>query len=480
MQINENRSEGLRRELKVTVAASELDVRLSGRLEELKTRVRIKGFRPGKVPMSHLRRLYGKAAMAEIVESLVGETARQAIAERGERAAMQPKVAMTEDEAEAAQILQGEADLVFTLEYEILPKFELSDFKGLKVERPVVAVTDDDVEQRLRQVGESARPFQPVERPAAEGDRVSFSYVGKRDGETFEANSTAIVLGTGQFIPGFEAALKGVAAGAEKTIDITFPENYPAAELAGKPATFDVSVTEVAEPGELSLDDEFAARLGLESVDQLRQTLRNQIAGEFAQATRQRVKRQLLDQLDALHSFPLPENLVEQEFANIWRQVEHDVQHHGRPPQSEGAAEEDARQEYRGIAERRVRLGLVLSQIGESAEVAVSDEELQGALYNQARRFRGQEKQVFEYYRKNPDALHALRAPIFEEKVIDYILEFADLTDKPISKEELLAGEDEEEGLQLDHGHVGHDHGHGDHDHGHVGHDHGHDDHRAG
>jgi trigger factor len=453
MQINENASEGLKRELKVTIPASELDARLLGRLEELKSRVRIKGFRPGKVPMSHLRRIYGKAAMAEIVESLVGETTRQAIAERGERAAMQPKVAMTEDEGEAAQILQGQADLTFTLAYEVLPKIEVSDFKGLKVERPVVEVTDEDIEDRLRQIGESARPFQQVDRPATEGDRVSFNYVGKKDGETFETNSTSIVLGSGHFIPGFEGSLKGLAAGDSKVIDTTFPENYPAANLAGKPATFDVSVTEVAEPGELNLDDEFAARLGLESIDRLRDNVRKQVAGEFARATRQRVKRQLLDQLDALHSFALPENLVEQEFANIWRQVEHDVQHHGRSFESEGTTEQEAREEYHTIAERRVRLGLVLSQIGESAEIAVSDEELQGALYEQARRFRGQEKQVFEYYRRNPDALHALRAPIFEEKVVDYILEFAEVTDRPVSKEELLADDEEDEDAEHHHDH---------------------------
>jgi trigger factor len=456
MQINENVSDGLKRELKVTIPASELDARLLGRLEELKSRVRIKGFRPGKVPMSHLRRIYGKAAMAEIVESLVGETTRQAIAERGERAAMQPKVAMTEDEGQAAQILQGQADLTFTLAYEVLPKFEVSDFKGLKVERPVVEVTDADVEDRLRQIGESARPFEPVDRPATIGDRVSFNYVGKKEGETFESNNTSIVLGSGHFIPGFEDELKGLVAGNNKMIDITFPENYPAANLAGKPATFDVSVTEVAEPGELSLDDEFAARLGLESIDRLRDTVRMQAAGEFTRATRQRVKRQLLDQLDALHSFALPENLVEQEFANIWRQVEHDVQHHGRSFESEGTTEQEAREEYHKIAERRVRLGLVLSQIGESAEISVSDEEVQGALYEQARRFRGQEKQVFEYYRRNPDALHALRAPIFEEKVVDYILEFAEVTDKPVSKEELLADDEEDEAAEH------HDHEHAD------------------
>ena len=467
MQVNETLAEGLKRELKVTVPASELDTRLVTRLDELKTRVRIKGFRPGKVPVSHLRRMYGKAAMAEIVESLVGETTRQALSDRGERAATQPKIAMTEDEAEATQVLEGRADLIFTLEYEVLPAFELADFKGLKIERPVAEVAESETDARLQQLAASARTYTPVERAAEEKDRVTFDYTGKTGGEAFETNSTGIVIGSGQFIPGFEEQLKGVKAGDAKIVEVTFPEAYPAANLAGKAATFEVTVKEVAAPDDTKLDDEFAKRLGLDSIDKLRETIGKQIEGEYGVATRQHVKRQMLDQLDALYSFPLPQNLVEQEFQNIWRQVTHDIEHHGKSFEAEGTTEEDARKEYRGIAERRVRLGLVLSRIGESAEVVVTDEELQGALYDQARRYRGQEKQVFDYYRKNPDALQALRAPIFEEKVVDYILEFAEVTEKTVSKEELLADTEED---QHEH-HHDHDHGHAD-DHGH---DHGHD-----
>lgn len=461
MQVNETHSEGLKRGLTVTIPATELGSKLAERLDQLKDRVRIKGFRPGKVPVSHLRRVYGKAAMAEIVETVIGETTRQAISERGERAAMQPKVAMTEDEAEATRVLEGNADLTFTLEYEVLPTFELGDFKGLKIERPVLPVSAEEIEERVRQVAESARTYQAVDREARKGDRVGFEYSAKTDGNVFETNTTAIVLGSGQFIPGFEDALIGVKNGEQKTIELTFPENYPAAHLAGKPANFDVTIKEVAEPGELVLDDEFAKRLGLESIEKLRETIGKQIESEYARGSRQRVKRQMLDQLDALHSFQLPENLVTQEFDNIWRQVQHDVEHHGKSFETEGTTEEEARKEYRTIAERRVRLGLVLSKIGERAEVTVTDDELQAALYEQARRYRGQEKQVFEYYRKNPDALQALRAPIFEEKVVDYVLEFAEVTEKKVSKEELLADEDEAGG----HEHHHHDHDHHDHDH---------------
>jgi trigger factor len=488
MLVNETLSEGLKRGLKVTIPASELDSRLATRLDELKSRIRIKGFRPGKVPVSHLRRIYGKAAMAEIVESVVGEKTREALSDRGERAATQPKIAMTEDEAEATKVLEGVADLVFTLEYEVLPAFDLQDFKGLKIERPVADVAASEIDGRLQQLAASARTYTAADRAAEAGDRVTFDYTGKTGGEAFESNTTSIVLGSAQFIPGFEDQLTGVKAGEQKIVDVTFPETYPAAQLAGKPATFDVTVKEVAAPDETALDDEFAKRLGLESVDKLRETIGKQIEGEYGRATRQHVKRQMLDQLDALYSFPLPENLVEQEFQNIWRQVTHDIQHHGKSFEAEGTSEEAARAEYRTIAERRVRLGLVLSRIGESAEIVVNDEELQAALYEQARRFRGQEKQVFEYYRKNPDALQALRAPIFEEKVADYILEFAEVADRTVSKEELFADTEDEDAhdhhqhdhgddhAHGDHGHSGHDHGghaHGDHDHDHAGHSHG-------
>jgi trigger factor len=320
----------------------------------------------------------------------------------------------------------------------------------------------------LKQVAESARPYNEVERSVEKGDRVSFDYSAKTDGKVFETNTTSIVIGSGQFIPGFEDAMIGLKAGEQKTIELPFPENYPAAHLAGKSATFDVGVKSVLAPGELVIDDEFAKRVGIESLDKLRETIGKQVESEYGRATRQRVKRQLLDQLDQLHSFPLPENLVEQEFQNIWRQVTHDIEHHGKSFEAEGTTEEEAKKEYRTIAERRVRLGLVLSKIGETAEVTVTDEELQAALYDQARRYQGQEKQVFEYYRKNPDAFQALRAPIFEEKVVDYILEFADITNKTVSKEELLADEEEPDHHEHHHHHDDHEHhGHDHHDHDH-------------
>src|SRR4029079_8170200 len=271
--------------------------------DQLQDRVRIKGLRPGQVPVTHLRRVYGKAAMAEIVEALIGETSRQAISDRGERAAMQPKVAMTDDEKAATEILEGRADLSYTMEYEVLPNYDLGDFKGLKIERPVVNVTPEEIEGRMKQVAERARPYNTAERGAQMGDRVSFDYSAKTDGKVFETNTTSIVIGSGQFIPRFEDAMMGVKPGEQKTIELTFPEKYPAEHLAGKPASFDVTVKSVLAPGELVIDEEFAKRVGIESLDKLRETIGKQIEGEYGRATRQRVKRQLLDQLDQLHSF---------------------------------------------------------------------------------------------------------------------------------------------------------------------------------
>lgn len=456
MQVDETLAEGLKRELTVTVLAKELDTRLSEKLDELKSRIKLNGFRPGKVPISHLRNLYGKSTMAEVVETMVSETSRKALTDRDEKAAMQPEIAMTEDEAEAGKILQGDADLVFTMAYEVLPEFEIADFKGIAIERQVVDVTDEEINERLNQIGEGNRAYGSVSRKARDGDRITMSYAGQIDGEPFEGGTdqdAQITIGSGQFIPGFEDGLKGVKAGEEKTIELTFPDDYQTADLAGKRAVFLVEIKDVAEPGKITFDDEFATRLGVETMDKLRQTITGQIESEYGIATRQKVKRQVLDALDGKHSFDLPENLVSQEFDNIWQQITHDIEQHGKSFEDEGTTEEKARAEYRTISERRVRLGLVLSRVGEEAEVEVSEEELQRSLYAHVRQFPGQEQQVLDYYKNNPTAVQELRAPIFEDKTIDYIMEFADVTDRTVTKDELLADEDDDV-------HEGHDHDH--------------------
>ncbi len=447
MQVTENLAEGLKRELKVVVPASDLSGKLDDYLVDLKSKVRINGFRPGKVPLNHLKRLYGRQAMAEILGNLINETTKNAVDERKERPALQPEIDLPDEQAE--KVLDGKEDLSYLIKYEIIPEFELKDFKGLKVERPIVETPEAEIDEQIDRIADSNRPYENRKEGAAaeSGDRLTMAYVGKIDGEAFEGGADEngqLVLGSGQFIPGFEDQLIGAKAGEERQVKVTFPDDYQAEHLAGKEAVFDVTVKEVAQPGELTLDDAFAEKLGLESMDKLREIVRGQVESQYGAATRQKVKRQLLDQLDEMYDFDLPEKLLETEFDGIWQQVQQDMERSGKSFEDEDSSEEETRAEYQKIAQRRVRLGLVLSEIGEKNDVQVSDDEVQKALYERVRQFPGQEQQVFEFYQKNPNAVASLRAPIFEDKVIDFLLELADVTDKTVSKEELLADEDED------------------------------------
>ncbi|WP_417689550.1 trigger factor [Roseibium sp.] len=447
MQVTETLNEGLKRELKIEIPAGDLAAKLDAYMEDMKSKAQIKGFRPGKVPVSHLKKMYGRQAMAEILSNTIQETTQKAIEDRSERPALNPSIDLPDEEAE--KILAGDADLSFSMSYDILPEFEIVDFKGIEIERPVVEIPESEVDEQVAEIAKNNTPFEEKKGKAKEGDRVTMSYLGKIDGEPFEGGADEngqLVLGSGQFIPGFEDQLIGVKAGDEKVVEVTFPEEYPAKHLAGKPATFDIVVKEVAAPGEAKIDDEFAKGLGLESLDKLKEIVRGQIESQFGQMTRQRVKRQLLDKLDEHYSFDLPEGLLNSEFDAVWRQVEEDMKRNEKTFEDEGTTEEAAKADYRKIAERRVRLGLVLSEIGEKNEIQVTDEELQRALYDRVRQFPGQEQQVFEFYKNNQQALASLRAPIYEEKVVDYMLELAKVTDKTVTKEELeklVADEDD-------------------------------------
>ncbi len=395
MQVTETSAEGLRREFSVVIPASELDTKLVQRLSALKNEVNIKGFRPGKVPVSYLRRLFGRSTMAEIVQTTLTEVARDTLASRGEKAAVPPDFKLPEDEQASTQILDGAADLAYTMSYEVLPKVELADFRKISVERPVVPVTDEEVEEQIRQLADSTRSFATKAGAAENGDRLTISYLGKIDGEPFAGGSddnASVTIGDGRFIPGFAEQLVGASSGDEKTITVTFPENYAAKNLAGKEATFDIVVKAVAAADPVAIDDQLATRLGLESIAALRNTVREQIQTQYAQATRQKMKRQLLDQLDTLHDFTLPPALVEQEFETIWRQVTTELQSTGKTFESEGTTEEAARADYHKISERRVRLGLVMSEVGDRNNIQVTDEEAQRALSAQMRQFPGQEQ----------------------------------------------------------------------------------------
>ncbi len=446
MQVTETLNEGLKREIKVVVPAGDLEAKLAERLDNARGRARINGFRPGKVPTAHLRKMYGKSFMAEIVNEILNDSSRSILADRKEKSATQPEVIMSEDEKEAEKVLDGKADFVFSLNYEVLPAIEVKDFSKIAVTREVVDISDEEVDEQVKRVASSTRTFETKKGKAENEDRVTIDYLGKIDGEPFEGgadNDAQLVLGSGQFIPGFEEQLVGVKAGDEKVITVNFPEDYGAAHLAGKEATFDITVKEVAKAGELELNDETAKKLGIETLERLRQVVREQIESQYGQITRQKVKRQILDSLDGDYQFETPQKLVDAEFNNIWQQINFDLQQAGRTFEDEETTEEAAREEYRKLAERRVRLGLVLSEIGEKAGVEVSEEELQRAVYDQVRRYPGQEKEIYEFLRKTPDAVANLRAPIFEEKVVDHLLANINVTDKKVTKEELTAEEED-------------------------------------
>ncbi|KOF22539.1 trigger factor [Ensifer adhaerens] len=449
MQVIETLAQGLKRELKVVIPAKDMEARMNERLAEVKDRVKINGFRPGKVPFAHLKKVYGKSIMADLVNEIVREKPTEILSGRGEKSATQPEIAMTEDESEADKILNAQADLEFTVAYEIIPAIELKDVSGIKVTREVVEIAEDEVNEQILRIAESARTYESKKGKAANGDRVTIDYLGKVDGEAFDGGKdedAELVLGSNRFIPGFEEQLVGVKAGDEKTITVTFPADYPAANLAGKEATFDITVKDVASAQDIEINDELATKLGLESADKLKEIVRGQIESQYGSLTRQKVKRQILDQLDELYQFDTPERLVEAEFENIWRQINTDLQQAGKTFADEETTEEEARAEYRKLAERRVRLGLVLSEIGEKAGVQVSDDELQRSLFEQLRQFPGQEKQILDYFKNTPGAAASLRAPLFEEKVVDHLLSEISVTDKTVSKEELTADDEETEG----------------------------------
>src|SRR5262245_22060599 len=447
MQVTETLSDGLKREFQVNVPAADLEARLAGRLAELKDRVQLRGFRPGKVPVTHLRKVYGRSVMAETVEAVIRELNAKIVEERGLKLAMEPKVTIPNAETEVDRVIGGGADLAYTLSLEVLPKIELGDFSTIKLERLTSEVADAELDEAMGKIAEQNKPYSPKGEGAKveTGDRVIVDFTGKIDGKPFEGGTggdVGVNVGSGTFIPGFEDQIVGMAAGETRQVKVTFPANYQNAELAGKEAEFEVTAKSIEAPGTVTLNDEFAKSLGLESLDKLKAAIKERIAREHAAMSRQKIKRRLLDRLDAMHKFAPPPTLLEDEFKNVWNAIEADLKQSGKTFADEGTTEEKAREEYRAIAERRVRLGLVLAEIGERNNIKITDEELSRAIVERARQFPGQEQKVWDYYRNNQQALASVRAPIFEEKVVDFLLELAKITEKPVSREELYKEED--------------------------------------
>jgi len=447
MQVTETLSEGLKREFKVVVPAAELDAKVNTRLQELKDRVRINGFRPGKVPVAHLKRVYGRSAMAEVIEATVRDANNQIVSERGFKLAADPKVTLPTEQEAIEKLIAGKSDLDYTIAVEIVPPITLADFKTIKLTKLTSDVADTEVDEAVARITEQNKPYSAKGEgaKAAKDDRVVISFAGTIDGKPFEGGSgddSVVLIGSNTFIPGFEDQLVGIGVGETRTLKVKFPDHYPKADLAGKDAEFVVTAKSIETPGTVTVDDEFAKSLGLESLAKLREAVKDRIAREHVAMSRQKIKRALLDELDARHKFETPPSLVEDEFERVWKSVLGEMENEKKTFADENTTEEKAKAEYRAIAERRVRLGLVLAEIGEKNKITVSDDELNRAIMENVRQFPGQEQRVWEYYRQNPQAVAGLRAPIYEEKVVDFLLELATVTDKKVGREELFKEDD--------------------------------------
>ena len=440
MQLTERRSEGLLRVYDVTVPADELQRKLNAKIEEVRPRVRINGFRPGKVPASHIRKVYGPSMMQDIINDAVQSSTKESLEKV--RAASEPSLDLKSD---MNQVVAGQADLQFELTLEIMPDFEPMDLKSIAITRPVAAVSDEQVEEQLSQLAAAQRGFEDKTGAAAEGDEVTVDFVGRIDGEAFEGGSAQgarVVIGSNQFIPGFEEQLVGARAGEERTLKVSFPADYPVETLKGKAAEFATKVSLVRKPKEGAPDDAWAKDLGFDSLNAVKEALKQRIENEHAQQSRAKAKRALFDKLDAAHDFELPPRMVDAEFNQIWRQIEADRQAGQLDPSDEGKSEDELKAEYRGIAERRVRLGLVLAEIGRRHKVEVTDQEVAQAISAQARNYPGQERQIFEAYQRNPQMVAQVLAPLYEEKVVDYVLELIKVTNEDVSREQLFADDE--------------------------------------
>jgi trigger factor len=446
MQVVQKSTEGLSRVIAVTIPAADLTARLDAKAAEIAPKMKLKGFRPGKVPVSHVKKSFGRDMMGEIVNDAINESSQKALDEAKVRPAAPAEMKLTSD---MEKVLSGSDDLAYEMALEVMPEFTPVDPKTLKLERPVYEASDADLDEALKELAGQAKSYEDKKGKtvkAAEGDQLTIDFLGKLEGVPFDggaAEDADLVIGSNRFIPGFEDQLKGAKVGDEKTIEVTFPEDYQAKNLAGKLATFDIKVKAIKAEAETKIDDEFATRIGLESLDKLKDLLRQNLNQQYAGAARFKLKRSLLDALDAAHSFDLPPKMVEAEFDGIWKQVEADKEAGRLTPEDAKKSDKKLKEEYRKIAERRVRLGLVLAEIGRANNVGVSDQELNNAIMQEARNYPGQERAVLDFYRQNPGAAAQMRAPIYEEKVCDLIFTVAEVKDTPITKEELLKDEEE-------------------------------------
>ncbi len=436
MQVTETLSEGLKRGFAITVPASDIADKRTKRLNEIGKTVKLPGFRPGKVPMAVVRQRYGTAVMSEVLEESVNAATQQVLTDRGLRSATQPKVDITS--------LDDSKDLEFTVELELLPEIDMPDFGALSLSRLKATPSDEAINKAVEEIARRQREMEPVteDRGAQAGDTLTVDFLGKVDDVAFPGGTgtdMAVELGGAGFIPGFWEGMEGMKPGEERQINVSFPEEYHAKELAGKAATFDITAKKLEQPKPAALDDSLAEKLGFENMEELRKLISQQIQREYDGLTRMRIKRELLDALAGKADFAVPVSMVEPEFNQIWQRIEADMKADKLDDEDKGKDEDTLKAEYRAIAERRVRLGLLLSEIGRANGIQVGNDEMTRAMRTEAARYPGQEQQIMEFFRKNPQAADGLRGPIYEEKVVDFILELAKVEDKTVTPEELSA-----------------------------------------
>jgi trigger factor len=447
MQVTESNSDALHREFTVVIGATDLEAKLTGKIMEMQPKIHLKGFRPGKAPVSFLKKTYGKSLMGEIVNETINESSEKLLKEKEIKPATTPRVDFVNP---LDNVIAGTADLEFIMKVDLMPDFTLANLSELKAERLVADVSDEAVDEALKRLADSQKTYSDKgeEAVAEKGDAVTIDFEGKIGGEAFEggkAEDFDLTLGSGAFIPGFEDQLVGVKAGDERNVQVKFPENYNAANLAGKDAEFAVKVKAVKAASEVAIDDEFAKKVGIDSLADLKGRIREQLQSEYSRASRTHLKRRILDSLDAAHSFDLPGGMVQAEFDAIWQQVQAEMQREGVSAEDEGKSEDELKAEYRGISERRVRLGLVLAKIGEQNAITVGQDEVNRALAAQARQYPGREKEVIQHFTSNPQAMAQLRVPLFEDKVIDFLSELVEVKDRKVPRDILFLDPDEAE-----------------------------------
>ncbi|WP_193370535.1 trigger factor [Pelagibius marinus] len=439
MQVTEVSSEGLKRDFKVVIEAKEINEKVENRLREISARVKVPGFRPGKAPIKLLKQRYGPSVMGEVLERAVTDSSAQAINERGLRPAVQPKIEIDS--------FEDGKDLEYSMAVELLPEFEPMDFSKIELERVKIAVPEEEVTSALERLAASRKESKPLETPRASqsGDVVVLDFKGTVHGEALPGMAGEdhhLELGSNTFIGGFEEQLIGAEVGEQRTVNVTFPEGYGNEKLSGQPAVFECTIKEIRESVPAELNDELATSMGAESLDDLKEKVKERLGQDYEGLSRMRMKREILDQLAEAHDFAVPESMVDMEFDAIWQQVQHDREQGRLDPDDEGKDEEEMKAEYRDIAERRVRLGLLLSEVGRLNQIEVAQDEVNRALFQEAQRHPGQEQQVLEFYRSNPEALAQLRAPLFEDKVIDFIIDLAKVSEREVSPDQLREEEE--------------------------------------